>query len=87
METLANGIPHRTGGLAMTDRQAVDLNELTQSLVRQYAGAVPARSVARVVHSVARSMRQTVDERRVVARTETAVRRKLTDMIARPTQR
>lgn len=68
----------------MTDWQAVELDELTQSLVRQYAGAVPARSVAKVVHSVARSMRHTVDERRVVARTESVVRRRLTDMIARP---
>jgi uncharacterized membrane protein affecting hemolysin expression len=70
----------------MRSRQANQLDELTQSLVCQYAGAVPARSVARVVHSVARSMRHTVDEQRVVARTELAVRRKLTDMIARPPQ-
>ncbi|HEX6234129.1 MAG TPA: hypothetical protein VFZ63_13465 [Jiangellaceae bacterium] len=70
----------------MRDRQADELRELTQSLVRQYAGAVPARNVARVVDSVARSMRQTVDERRVVARTEPAVRRKLTEMIARSAQ-
>lgn len=75
------------GGFAVTDWQAVELDELTQSLVRQYAGALPARSVAKVVHSVARSMRHTVDERRVVARTETVVRRRLTDMIARPVHR
>ncbi|HEU4542140.1 MAG TPA: hypothetical protein VFR23_13515 [Jiangellaceae bacterium] len=67
--------------------QPDELQELTQSLVRQYAGAVSARNVARVVDSVARSMRHTVDEQRVVARTEFAVRRKLTDMIARPQQR
>ena len=85
MEMVASGTRRSAGGL--TDRQAGELDELTQSLVRQYAGAVPARSVARVVRSVARSMRHTVDERRVVARTETVVRRRLTDMIARPAQR
>lgn len=68
--------------VATTTRR--DLRRLTERLLCEYAGAVPAGRVARAVVEASRLVqRRGMDGRAVVVMTEQVARRGLTDEIAR----